>query len=63
MFVVLTNYFLIRLEDLVNLGIYKVVERVEMLLDQTFDFEKCGQKFPLILLVRAPHEANSLGQT
>jgi hypothetical protein len=42
-------YTFIRLDNLFQVDIDKVVERVDMLFDKTFDFEKSRQKFPFVL--------------
>lgn len=42
--------FIVRFDDVFYVNIDEVVERVDMLLDKTFDLQKCRQKEPFVLL-------------
>ena len=42
---------LISLENALDLHIGEVVERVQMLLDETLDFEECRNKLPFVLVM------------
>lgn len=43
--------FVIRFEDVLDVYINKIVERVYVLFNKTLHFEKGGQKQPLVLIV------------
>lgn len=40
---------LVRFQNRLDILFDKEIERVEMLFDETFDFEKGGQEFPFVL--------------
>jgi hypothetical protein len=43
---------LVRSDDLFQVDVDKVVERVDMLLDQTLDLQECRQQLPFVLKAR-----------
>ena len=42
--------FVIGLDDVLDVHIYKVIERVDVLFDETFYFEKSGEEKPFVLV-------------
>lgn len=46
----ITKDFLVRLDNLLKLDFHEKVERINVLFDQSFDFEESGQEVPFVLL-------------